>query len=73
MLESALQDLNGYVTSIDVLTTLQIHQGEDIYYRTDEHLTSLGAFYCYLEAADRMGLSRVTRDNFNIEYLTFDF
>ncbi len=73
MLDETMQDLNGYVTSIDVLTTLQIHQEEDIFYRTDEHLTSLGAFYCYLEASERMGLSHVTRDNFNIEYLTFDF
>ena len=42
------------VATIDLNTTLQLHSTEDIYYRTDHHWTSLGAFYganAILEAA----------------------
>lgn len=33
---------------IDVYSVLKEHAGEDIYYRTDHHWTSLGAYYAYL-------------------------
>ena len=32
---------------VDVLSALATHSGEDIYYRTDHHWTSLGAYYAY--------------------------
>ena len=41
--------------TIDLISVLQLHSREDIYYRTDHHWTSLGAFYganAVLEAAD---------------------
>lgn len=46
---------NLNVPTIDLHTVLQLHSTEDIYYRTDHHWTSLGAFYganAILEAAD---------------------
>jgi len=41
---------------VDVFSVLQEHADEEIYYRTDHHWTSLGAYYGYLawaEAGDR--------------------
>ena len=35
------------VDTVDMLTALAAHSGENIYYRTDHHWTSLGAYYAY--------------------------
>ena len=35
------------VDTVDVFSALTAHSGEDIYYRTDHHWTSLGAYYAY--------------------------
>ena len=35
------------VDTADVLSALAAHAGEDLYYRTDHHWTSLGAYYAY--------------------------
>ena len=37
------------VNFVDIYDTLDSHKNEYIYYRTDENLTSLGAYYAYLE------------------------
>lgn len=37
------------VHNIDLYGTLDLHKNEYIYYRTDQSLTSLGAYYAYLE------------------------
>lgn len=39
---------------IDAAATLQAHAEEEIYYRTDPHWTSLGAYYGFLAWADAM-------------------
>lgn len=35
------------VDTVNVWSTLSAHSGENIYYRTDHHWTSLGAYYAY--------------------------
>ena len=35
------------VDTVNVWSTLAAHSGENIYYRTDHHSTSLGAYYAY--------------------------
>ena len=35
------------VDMVDVFSALSAHSGENIYYRTDHHWTSLGAYYAY--------------------------
>ena len=41
---------------MDVAKTLKKHKSEDIYYRTDHHWTTLGAFYAFQELASSMKL-----------------
>ena len=42
------QELAGYdVTCVDVYGTLIEHRAEELFYRTDHHWTSLGAYYGY--------------------------
>ena len=44
------------ITFIDVSETLSSHKDENIYYRTDHHWTTQGAYYAYLTAAGIMDL-----------------
>ena len=47
LLLQAQQTLSGFV---DVRSALAAHSNEYIYYRTDHHWTSLGAWYAFEEA-----------------------
>lgn len=42
---------------IDVEKTMKKHADEDIYYRTDHHWTTLGAYYAFQDAAATLGIS----------------
>ncbi|MEG1430420.1 MAG: DHHW family protein [Oscillospiraceae bacterium] len=44
---------------IDTYAPLMAHRTEDIYYRTDHHWTTLGAYYGYAAIAEGMGLKPV--------------
>ena len=44
------------VTFIDIRDTFTDHKTEDLYYHTDHHWTTLGAYYAYLQAAAVMGI-----------------
>lgn len=43
------------VDTVDFLTPLKKHAGEKIYYRTDHHWTTLGAYYGYAAVMDSLG------------------
>ncbi|MDK2866274.1 MAG: hypothetical protein PWP51_900 [Clostridiales bacterium] len=43
------------IVKIDPYSALAAHQDEYIYFRTDHHWTSLGAYYAYTEACKKMG------------------
>ncbi len=49
---------------IDVNTALASHKDEPIFYRTDHHWTSLGAYYGYRALVEQMGLEPVALDAF---------
>ena len=53
----AVEERLSGVTVLDALSALREHSGEDIYYRTDHHWTSLGAYYAFAAAADRLNAS----------------
>lgn len=44
------------VAFIDIRDTFTDHKTEDLYYHTDHHWTTLGAYYAYLQAATVMGI-----------------
>ena len=45
MIAQVKRELGDSVTWIDAESVLNKHAGEKIYYKTDPHWTSLGAFY----------------------------
>lgn len=61
------------ISTIDCLSNLSGHSDEYIYYRTDHHWTSLGAYYAYTSAAKTLGFSPYGASAFNIETASSDF
>ena len=49
MLDHVEDELGQLCTVLDVRDTLRAHKDEYIYYRTDHHWTTLGAYYAYLD------------------------
>ena len=54
-LSAAVQAAGGRF--VDVRQTLAEHKDEYIYYRTDHHWTSLGAYYAYQQLCGALGLT----------------
>ena len=50
---------NSQAICVDVYSQLNDHRGEDIYYRTDHHWTSLGAYYGYRALMNVMGQGEI--------------
>ena len=56
MFSMVRKDLGDSVEWIDVSTELNKHKTEKIYYKTDHHWTTLGAFYAFQSAAQSLGI-----------------
>lgn len=55
-------------TFIDIMSDFKTLSGsEQLYYKTDHHWTSLGAFECYNILGNYMGFTPTKQDQFNIE------
>lgn len=61
------------ITTIDSLGFLSGHSSDYVFYRTDHHWTSLGAYYAYCAAAKTLGYSAYSLDSFNIETASSSF
>lgn len=55
-IESVKTSLGDCINWIDVTSVLQSHSDEDIYYHTDHHWTTLGAYYAFQELSKKMEL-----------------
>ena len=58
------RELGSSMQWIDATAELNQHTEEDIYYKTDRHWTSLGAFYVFSAAAETMGISEKAPSSF---------
>ncbi|MCM1336043.1 MAG: DHHW family protein [Eubacterium sp.] len=63
----------GRATLIDVFPALKSNAESYIYYRTDHHWTSYGAYIAYTEAAKSMGFQSEPLSSFHIEHASSDF
>ena len=57
----------------DTDSVMMAHKGEDIYYRTDHHWTSLGAYYGYTALADALGFEPIPLDSYTKTVRSEDF
>lgn len=60
---------------IDLKTPLRsaFDKGEYVYYKTDHHWTTLGAFYAYETIADATGLEKHEKDHYTVEEFSTEF
>ena len=59
--------------TVDFNAALTAHAGEPIFYRTDHHWTTLGAFYGANAVLEALGKETLKEDNFTPETVTADF
>lgn len=71
-IDDVYKQMNG-VTTVDCLSFLSGHESDYVFYRTDHHWTSLGAYYAYCAAAKTLGYSSYGLDSFNIETASSSF
>lgn len=63
----------GAARMIDVASALSAHKNEYIYYRTDHHWTTLGAYYAYASAGETLGYTPMEKSEFDIRKASDDF
>lgn len=73
-IDNFYSDLSGFEGTVDVYSALK-EKSEDsyIYYRTDHHWTSYGAFLAYQAAAPVLGYESYPYSAFEIEHASHDF
>lgn len=72
-LQSYKDKLPSSVTFVDSYKIMHDHRNEYIYYKTDHHWTSLGAFYSYKELAKYMGLDETPDNYYKQQLVSNDF
>ncbi|MGI5894521.1 MAG: DHHW family protein [Candidatus Merdivicinus sp.] len=61
------------VTTIDVYSSLTANRDSNIYYRSDHHWTSRGAYLGYSALGSQLGFTAVPMDLFNVEHASHNF
>lgn len=61
------------ISTVDVYNPLFSNADRYIYYRTDHHWTSYGAYIGYSSLAPALGYRAVPLERFNIEHASYDF
>ena len=67
------KELNDSVQWIDAVKVMSSHTKENIYYKTDHHWTTLGAFYTFKEAAPILGIEEDVSSMFVSYPVTTEF
>jgi len=73
MIERVTEDLRGKVTMLHGYDALYAARSEYIFYRTDHHWTSYGAYCVYQTAIRKLGFSPVSYDKYNISHVSSSF
>ena len=61
------------IKTIDVVDKLQANNNEYIFFKTDHHFTSLGAYYVYGEICKKLNIDYPTLNEFNVKKVSSDF
>lgn len=71
--QTIAEDVQDSVTFINGFDVLGPHAEEDIYYRTDHHWTTYGAYLAYVAYAQNMGWQPLSQNDFNIQTVSDSF
>ena len=73
-IDSIYSELSGEnIITLDAYNALNSNKEDYIYYRTDHHWTTLGAYYVYSTTIYDMGFTPISWDNYNIEHASSEF
>lgn len=64
MFAQVKRELSDTVEWLDAVEALKPHADENIFYKTDHHWTSLGAFYTFSAVAEQMGIKADSASSF---------
>lgn len=73
LMERIKSKLSNNITVIDLIDTLKAYSNVYIYYKTDHHWTTHGAYYAYKSYMDAIGQTPLTKDQFIMEEVADDF
>ena len=73
LIESAYARLSENLSTIDVYSPLYSSRDEYIYYKTDHHWTSLGAYLAYSAASKSLEYESIPYNSFDIRHASHDF
>lgn len=73
IIEATEQQLNPNMIIFDPFDLLKEHKDETIFFRTDHHWTSLGAFYTYEKIAKSLKIQPFSKEDFHIETISDAF
>lgn len=65
--------LDKNITYLNGFDFLRPHAAEPVYYRTDHHWTTYGAYLAYVTYAKQQGWQPLTQDDFNIQQVSNSF
>ncbi|MFD5023073.1 DHHW family protein [Paenibacillus sp. NPDC058367] len=71
--QTIAEDVGNSLTFINGFNVLAPHAAEDIYYRTDHHWTTYGAYLAYVTYAKSMGWLPLSQSEFEIETVSDSF
>ncbi|MBQ0041800.1 MAG: hypothetical protein KBS85_00580 [Lachnospiraceae bacterium] len=66
----ATVDVYGYLMRSDIQSQTADKQ---LFYKTDHHWTTIGAYYGYQALCERMGIVPLSIDEYDRQYVTYDF
>ncbi|MGG2080476.1 DHHW family protein [Lysinibacillus pakistanensis] len=72
-IDKVKKSLNTEINFIDVYPTLRSKENEYIYYKTDHHWTTKGAYYAYQELSKNLNFTPTQKESFNIKKITNSF
>ncbi len=73
VIEYVYKNLDSRVSTVNIYDILNASREDYIYYRSDHHWTSLGAYYAYSTAISKLGFSAVPFSRYDIEHVSNDF
>ncbi len=72
-LDQVRHSLDSDIRFVDVYPALDAQREQPIFYKTDHHWTTRGAYYAYRELCKQMGITPKAEEDFNIRQVTDEF
>lgn len=72
-IDRAYELVSQSVNTLDCYSTLSANRERYLYYRSDSHWTSLGAYLAYSASAAQLGFTATSLDRMNIEHASHNF